>query len=384
MLTDTSEKPKYLQLVESLRRQIDSGELQPGDRLPSYTEMRKIHGLTQPTIDRGHAILEKDGYIERVARKGVFVSAPNTTKAEVSKHNLLNGSVIVLTQDAATRWKHHRQTGWSEYIPLGAINEIRTSSLHVMSLDPNNLQNSDIEYFLQRPPAGVIIIGDSNLPASMLETAMRMQEVKIPVVVYGDGPELTSFDRVISDHEQGSYELTKWLIERGCQRILQTRPEGADTYWSQMRDKGYLRAMKQADLPLLKTGVYAPFAPADNDRALFERSVQAMAAYLTPHLSKKKPVEAIMAVTDGEVYALAAACRLLGKTPNKDVLFVGYDHYWEDAGERAMESTTPLATIDKRNPEIGAALVKLLKERIEGRLSAEPQLRLLTPRLIVH
>jgi DNA-binding transcriptional regulator YhcF (GntR family) len=224
MLIDTSEKPKYLQLVEHLRRQIDTGKLQPGDRLPSYAEMRKAYGLTQPTIDRSHALLEKDGYIERVARKGIFVAAPNAVKAEVDKHNLLSSSVVVLTSFSAERWSHHHQTGWGEYIPLGAINEIRTSSLHVMSLDPNKLQNSDIAYFLQRPPAGAVIIGDSNLPAPLLKTAQQMQGVGIPVVVYGDEPELANFDRVISDHESGSYELTRWLIERGCRRILRARP----------------------------------------------------------------------------------------------------------------------------------------------------------------
>ena len=77
MIIQTGAKPKYLQLVEHLRGQIDSGEIRPGDRLPSYVDLRKSHGLTQPAIDRSYAILEKDGYIERIARKGIFAASPD-------------------------------------------------------------------------------------------------------------------------------------------------------------------------------------------------------------------------------------------------------------------------------------------------------------------
>lgn len=384
MLIEPGEKPKYLQLVEHLRKKIEEGELRPGDRLPSYAELRKNHGLTQPTVDRSHALLEKDGYIERVAGKGTFVATPTAAKVDASNSNLLDSSILVLTQVPATRWSGHQQTGWREFIPLGAINEIRTKSFNVMSLDSDNMQQSDIAYFLQHLPAGAVIIGEASLTASMLNTATRMQEAGIPVVVYGYEPELATFDRVISDHEQGCYELTKWLIERGCQRILQTCPDAAPSHWFAMRQKGYLRAMSEAGLSPIETGFYPAFIPTCNDPALFKSAVRTMADYLTGYFSGNQPVEAIMAVSDGDVYVQAAACRLLGKEPNKDVLFVGYDHYWEDALERTLESTTPLATVDNRNPELGAALVQLLHDRIEGRLDAAPQIRFLTPRLVVH
>jgi DNA-binding LacI/PurR family transcriptional regulator len=110
-----------------------------------------------------------------------------------------------------------------------------------------------------------------------------------------------------------------------------------------------------------------------------------MAGHLAPYLTGDESIDALIAVTDGEVYVLAAACRLLGKEPNKDVLLVGYDHYWEDAAEREMESVVPVATIDKRNPELGAALVQLLSERIESQSPHNaPHCRTLAPHLVVN
>ena len=383
-MCNTRERPKYLKRFEDVRRQIEAGELRPGDRLPSYAELRKSHGLTQDTVERSHALLEKDGYIERIAGKGTFVSSPNDAKNGLANQNLLDNSVVVLTAGAGQRWIHHRETGWGEYITLGTLNELRNGSHHVMSLTTGNFQRSDLEYFLQSPPAGAIIIGEPDFTAPMMEIAIRLQGMDIPVVMYGDGPKLSTFDRVISDHQQGSYELTRWLIARGHRRILRVVPALPENYWLQMRERGYLRAMREAGLPPLEPCA-CPLHHFENDKQLsFESAARLRTNQLAEYLAGEEPVEAIMAVTDGEVYFLAAACRLLGKEPNKDVFFVGYDHYWEDAEQLQNESTTPLATVDKCNLDLGAALAQLLYERIEGRCVTSPQLRLVMPRLVVH
>ena len=390
MSINTKEKPKYLQHFEDVRRQIDAGELQPGDRLPSYADLHKSHGLSQATVERSHALLEKDGYIERLARKGTFVSTPNTSNPNASKEgpanqNLLSNSVVVLTKGAQKSWNYHRQSGWSENITLGALNELRNGSRHAMSLAPGNFQKSDLEYFLQSPPAGAIIIGEPDFTAPMMEIATRLQGLRIPVVMYGNGPELATFDRVISDHEQGSYELTRWLIERGQRRIMRVASVSLENlYWIPMRERGYRRAMSDAGLSPLETCAYPQFSSAHDNRSLFESAARTMANHLAPYFLGDEPVEAIMTITDGDVYVLAAACRLLGKEPNEDVFFVGYDHYGEDSLEHTLESATPLATVDKCNLDLGAALARLLNERIEDGCDAVPQLRLLMPRLVVH
>jgi DNA-binding LacI/PurR family transcriptional regulator len=254
-----------------------------------------------------------------------------------------------------------------------------------MSIDPGDLRKSDIDYFLQNPPAGAILVGEPVITELMLQTAQQLQEAGVPVVVYGNEPELRLFDRVISDHEQGNYELTKWLIKRGCRRILQVYPETIErSYWLDMRKQGYLRAMRESSLAPISPSVHLFWTPPESNAHLFDMAAKVMAQHLAPYLTGDENVDALMAVTDGEVYVLAAACRLLGKDPNKDVLLVGYDHYWEDSHEREMESVVPVATIDKRNPELGIALVQLLNERLENQLDDTPQCRMLEPRLIAN
>jgi DNA-binding LacI/PurR family transcriptional regulator len=65
------------------------------------------------------------------------------------------------------------------------------------------------------------------------------------------------------------------------------------------------------------------------------------------------------------------------------VLLTGYDNYWRDCQERQFEPAIPAATIDKNHVQLAADLVRLLKERSEGKLPDAPQTRCLSPKLIV-
>lgn len=75
-LTATDEQPKYRLLADQLRARIESNELHPGDRLPSFAEMRAHFGVTSTTVERVYGLLEQEGLIERQPRRGLFVAQP--------------------------------------------------------------------------------------------------------------------------------------------------------------------------------------------------------------------------------------------------------------------------------------------------------------------
>ncbi len=70
--------PKYLQLYEQLHDQIRLGELKPGDRLPSFSELRALYGAMPATVERTYARLERENLIERQPRRGIFVAQPKS------------------------------------------------------------------------------------------------------------------------------------------------------------------------------------------------------------------------------------------------------------------------------------------------------------------
>jgi DNA-binding GntR family transcriptional regulator len=56
---------QYYKLFELLRRQIFDGVFLPGDLLPSESELKAAHNLSQPTVRKAVELLEVEGFVKR-------------------------------------------------------------------------------------------------------------------------------------------------------------------------------------------------------------------------------------------------------------------------------------------------------------------------------
>jgi DNA-binding transcriptional MocR family regulator len=72
-LDATLETPLYRQLGVYLQRRIETGELQPGDRLPPTRELAGQLGLNRTTVSAAYELLESDGWIKGAVGRGSFV-----------------------------------------------------------------------------------------------------------------------------------------------------------------------------------------------------------------------------------------------------------------------------------------------------------------------
>lgn len=66
--------PLYLQLKNKIKKDIRTGMLKPGDKLPSETQMQKEYGMSRVTVRNAMTELEVEGYIIKVQGKGSFVA----------------------------------------------------------------------------------------------------------------------------------------------------------------------------------------------------------------------------------------------------------------------------------------------------------------------
>ncbi|WP_301128859.1 GntR family transcriptional regulator [Streptomyces cacaoi] len=66
----------YEQIAEDFRRAIRTGELSPGDRLPTETALVEKYGKTLPTIRQALGLLQSEGLIEKRHGRGSFVRKP--------------------------------------------------------------------------------------------------------------------------------------------------------------------------------------------------------------------------------------------------------------------------------------------------------------------
>ncbi len=68
--------PLYYQIAQYIRRQIDSGEVKPGEQILTEEKLQQKFGVSRATIRRAISELVYEGLLERRRSKGTTVSRP--------------------------------------------------------------------------------------------------------------------------------------------------------------------------------------------------------------------------------------------------------------------------------------------------------------------
>jgi GntR family transcriptional regulator len=72
----TSDRPPFRQIADHLRDAITSGELPPGERLPSEAELIRHYGVARMTVRQALQELRNEGRVVAEHGRGVFVRQP--------------------------------------------------------------------------------------------------------------------------------------------------------------------------------------------------------------------------------------------------------------------------------------------------------------------
>jgi DNA-binding LacI/PurR family transcriptional regulator len=383
-------------VIHYLRKRIDDGTLVAGQPLPSGRELSRRLQVNPRTVRSALETLSQEGFIRPSGPRLHIVSArnggaaPAAPTAAVRPLSLMRDAVLVLSNEP-----YNADDPTNDAAEMGAIQESRAHRLNVFALHPQNLGEATLERLRNDPPLGAVI---SELFATGLSSrlAAQLHGAGVPVVVYGDAPGMAGFDRVTSDHEEGAYRLTLFLLERGCVRprnlwVVEAAVIDGKApleYWLPERRAGYERAMREAGREPLPEILVAASPYGESDPAIFERTARHFLGYMAEHLAAPESArpDALLIDTDWHLPLIAAACRLLGREPNRDIALVGYDNTWHQTPLRLVEPVPPLATVDKRLFEIGREMTNLLVERVRGTLpaAAGPHLRRVAPEMLTR
>jgi GntR family transcriptional regulator len=74
-LNPQSGTPIYRQLMDQVRWLVASGQLKPGDELPSVRELAVRHAVNAMTISKAYSLLEAEGILARQRGKLMTVAA---------------------------------------------------------------------------------------------------------------------------------------------------------------------------------------------------------------------------------------------------------------------------------------------------------------------
>ena len=92
--------PIYRQIIEQIRRAVASGQLAPGDQLPSVRDLAAQLLVNPNTVARVYRDLERDGLLETRRGQGTYVSAEAATMADSERRQLVAEQLEKAAQDA--------------------------------------------------------------------------------------------------------------------------------------------------------------------------------------------------------------------------------------------------------------------------------------------
>ena len=107
-------KPRYQQLKDLIISRIATGELRPNDRVPSEHELVDAMNVSRMTANRALRELNDEGYVERIAGRGTFVSDLRAQSHLVAVQNIADEIAARGHAHACTVLRQSRQRARGE------------------------------------------------------------------------------------------------------------------------------------------------------------------------------------------------------------------------------------------------------------------------------
>ncbi len=111
-----SGQPIYLQIVEQVRKQIMSGELVPGDQLPTVRQLAADLRVNFNTVARAYRLLDEAGLISTQLGRGTYVwEKPSQEAVEKLRSKTLHEQVMTFL-DGLSRQGYSLQEIEAEFV----------------------------------------------------------------------------------------------------------------------------------------------------------------------------------------------------------------------------------------------------------------------------
>lgn len=239
--------PKHAIIRQTLTDEIASGQYQPGQRLPSESELVKAFSASRPTVNRALREMQLSGMIDRRAGSGSYV------RADAAARGYTFGLLIP-------------ELGRTEiFEPLcRGMAEAQHGSHHVLLWGSSFGDQANIEQQASQACRQLIAKKVSGVFFAPLELTPQKDAINrgiagvldkagIPVVLLDRDlvsyPERSRYDLVGIDNRRAGFAITRHLIRCGCQRpVFVGRPGSAPTV--DARIAGYREAVSDAKLKL--------------------------------------------------------------------------------------------------------------------------------------
>jgi GntR family transcriptional regulator of arabinose operon len=239
------ELSKHQRIRQTLTEAIANGQYEPGQRLPSESQLVETFGASRPTVNRALRDLQLSGVIERRAGSGSYV------RADAAARGYTFGLLI----------PELGRTEIFEPICRGMA-EAQHSSHHVLLWGSSLGDATNVEEQASQACRQLVAKKVSGVFFAPLELTREKDDINrrvadvfgksgIPIVLLDRDlvayPDRSHYDLVGIDNRRAGYTITSHLLARGCRRIVFLgRPRSAPTV--DARISGYRESMQGAGL----------------------------------------------------------------------------------------------------------------------------------------
>lgn len=352
-------KAKYYVLMEALKSDILSGKINPGDRIPSENQLTKQYGVSRHTVRKALSILGNEGFVVAEHGKGTFCA--NFRSSRTSSHN-----IAVIT------------TYISDYIFPRLIQGIdKILTLNEYSIILKNTGNSQrneakiLEDILTKNIDGLIIEpSKSEILCRHMNLYELLDQANIPYVfIQGVYPQMIEKPSILMDDVQGSYLLTKYLIELGHKQIAGIFK--VDDVQGSKRHKGYVKALQEGGF-LYDPDLVIWFHTED-------RHTKPMTS-LKILIDEGINFDAVVCYNDQTALEIIRMLNQCGKQVPEDISVTGYDN-----SIIAENGPVKLTTISHPKEVLGEMAAQLLIEKINGVHEKDSKVaRIVEPSMVIR
>ena len=337
--------PKYRQVYSALWRDIESGRLRQGDRLPSEADLERKFGASRITVGRAVRDLQVAGLVERHAGSGTFVKRRRTA-ANACSFGLLIPDLgeteifdsICQGMMASPLAREHALV-WGSTAGAGQSKEDHAWQL--------------CRQYIDRQVSGVFFAPlESTREKDHVNKriADALDDAGIPVVLLDRTalpyPHRGRQDLVGIDNRRAGYAITEHLLRLGARRIaFVALPHAAATV--DIREAGYREALYVWNLPIERERVHR-LDPEDSQ--------------VVQELMDQSRPDAIVCANDRTAARLMRTLLRLSYHVPQDVRLVGIDDV-----EYASLLPVPLTTLRQPTRQIGDAALTAMLERVSRR-----------------
>lgn len=304
--------------------------------------------VNEKTRQRVLAIAEENNYLPNAMAKGLAKKRSNTI-----------GLIVPDIEDAY----YARLVRFvDEYVKEKGYNLILA-----ISNDNPEQEKCIVRNFIMERAEGIIIapVNDRNPDTTYLKD---LKKHRIPHIFVSSYYPTVEAPFVMVDLEEGSYQLTKYLLEKGHRDIYFLVGPEQEVLSSKYRIEGYKRAYREVGYKV-KNQFIVGCEKYDYDTA-YKMTEQI--------LEKSSSIDAIITINDTMALATVNAIKANGKSIPEDISVAGYDDMFF-----STISSVPITTVKQDIPEISQRAVEVLLKKISKEPVENDQI-FVAPTLIVR